>query len=159
MPIEAVFFLQFALSIVVWSVVLWLAVWPRLSRLARNDRLMWLALPHCFRHIGMVFLVPGVGGDGLAESFAVPAAYGDLAAGVLALAAVLALRLGWPGAIALAWVFNLVGSIDLVNALCHREVIEHFGAGWFIPTFVVPLLLVTHALSFRELVRPRAASG
>ena len=79
--------------------------------------------------------------------------YGDLLAGVLALVAIISLRTGWAGALAMVWLFNVVGTVDLANALRHPEPIPAFGAAWFIPTFLVPLLLVTHFLIFRELLR------
>ncbi|MFT7304424.1 MAG: hypothetical protein ACI8UZ_003280, partial [Akkermansiaceae bacterium] len=51
------------------------------------------------------------------------------------------------------WIFNFVGSIDLVNALRQTEAVPHLGATWFIPTFLVPILLVTHVLIFTCLLR------
>jgi len=79
--------------------------------------------------------------------------YGDLLAGVLALLALVALRTDWRGTIALVWVFNVVGTVDLVNALRHADAIPNLGAAWYIPTFVVPLLLVTHVMIFARLLR------
>jgi hypothetical protein len=63
---------------------------------------------HAFRHLGMVFLVPTVVGSPLPASFAVPAAYGDLLAGLLALAAIVALRARARIALPLTWVFNVI---------------------------------------------------
>ena len=153
MGAQAIFGLQFVLSVVAWSVTTWLIFTPRLKNLPRSERLIWLTLPHIFRHVGMVFLVPGVVAAPLPDSFANPAAYGDLLAGVLALLAVVSLRLGWGGALAVVWVFNVLGTVDLINALSNPEPIPSMGAAWFIPTFLVPLLLVTHALIFWELLR------
>ena len=45
-----------------------------------------------------------------------PAAYGDLLAALLALLAIAALRMAWAGAIPLVWLFNVEGTLDLVNA-------------------------------------------
>ena len=101
----------------------------------------------------MVFLVPGVVAQTLPESFAAPAAYGDLVTGVLALLALIALRTGWRGTLALVWVFNIVGTVDLLNALRHADAVPDLGAAWYIPTFFVPLLLVTHFMSFARLLR------
>ena len=53
---------------------------------------------------------------------------------------------------ALAWLFNLVGAVDLANALRHTGVAPMFGSAWYIPTVLVPLLLVTHFLSFKLLL-------
>lgn len=103
--------------------------------------------------MGLIFLVPGVVARPLPASFANPAAYGDLLTGVLALLALIALRNSWAGAVVLVWVFNTVGTVDLVNALRHVDVAPDFGAAWYVPTFLVPLLLVTHFMIFARLLR------
>jgi hypothetical protein len=50
---------------------------------------------HSFRFVGLAFLVKGVVSPELPAAFAVPAAYGDLIAAVLALLALAALRSGF----------------------------------------------------------------
>ena len=60
MDITAIFGLQFLLSLLAWGLVVGLALSPLLARKTRREALLWLSLPHAFRHIGMVFLVPGV---------------------------------------------------------------------------------------------------
>ena len=99
----------------------------------------------------MVFLVPGIVAQPLPSAFPTPAAYGDLATGLLALTALIALRTGW--ALALVWLFNIVGTVDLLNALRQPTVIPDLGATWYIPTLFVPLLLVTHFMIFARLLR------
>ncbi|MHC5010276.1 MAG: hypothetical protein ACYTG6_04900 [Planctomycetota bacterium] len=149
---EVIFGLQFLLSLVAWGLV-GIYLWsPWLAQRPKHEALLWLSLPHAFRHVGMVFLVPGVVDRPLPDEFAVPAAYGDLITGVLALAAIVALRSRWSLAIALVWFFNVVGTIDLANALRHDEVVPSFGAAWFIPIMLVPLLLVTHFMMFKRLL-------
>ena len=68
--------------------------------------------------------------------------------------AIAALRMEWPLAIALVWVLNIVGLLDLVNAFYQglRNNVQ-LGAAYYIPTYVVPALLVTHAMMFAMLVR------
>ena len=73
--------------------------------------------------------------------------------GVLALLALIALRTGWARALALVWLFNIVGTVDLLNALRQANVVPDFGAAWYIPTFFVPLLLVTHFMIFARLLK------
>ncbi|MDH3669963.1 MAG: hypothetical protein OES46_02215 [Gammaproteobacteria bacterium] len=153
MDTQAIFGLQFLLSLVVWGLIAKWLLAPWLATMAQHQALFWLTLPHAFRHIGMVFLVPSVVAQPLPNAFAIPAAYGDLAAGVLALLALIALRTGWAGALALVWLFNIVGTVDLLNALRHLNVPPAFGATWYIPTFLVPLLLVTHFMIFVRLLR------
>ena len=157
MDAQAIFGLQFVLSVFAWAVIAKIIFMPRLKTKPLNEVLIWLTLPHVFRHIGMVFLVPGVVAEPLPESFAYAAAYGDLLAGVLALTAIVSLRARWAGALVIVWVFNVIGTVDLANALRHPEPIPSMGAAWYIPTFLVPLLLVTHFLIFRELVRKTSA--
>ncbi len=153
MDTQAIFGLQFFLSLVVWGMIgKWLLA-PWLEKKSTHEALFWLTLPHAFRHVGMVFLVPGVVAQPLPEAFANPAAYGDLVTGVLALSALIALRTGWAGALALVWIFNIVGTVDLLNALRHVDVAPYFGAAWYIPTFLVPVLLVTHFMIYIRLLR------
>lgn len=149
-----IFGLQFLLSLVVYGLLARWYVAPRLAALPLPAALTPLLFIHAFRHLGMVFLVPTVVGPGLQPEFAVPAAYGDLLAALLALAAIVALRSGWPAALALVWFFNIVGSLDLVNALYRGARLGvSLGAAYYIPTFAVPALLVTHAMIFAMLVR------
>jgi hypothetical protein len=105
-------------------------------------------------------VVTGVVAPSLQPAFAIPAAYGDLVAAILALIAVLALRTKSSVAIPLAWLFNIWGFADLGYAV-YQGVIGvgittgALGAAYFIPTVLVPLLLVTHGLIFRLLLRSR----
>ena len=153
MDARAIFGLQFVLSVVAWGLLARWLLSPWLEGKSRHEALFWLTVPHAFRHVGMVFLVPGVVAQPLPGAFAIPAAYGDLLTGVLALVALIALRAGWAGALALVWLFNIVGTADLLNALRHLNVAPYFGAAWYIPTFFVPLLLVTHFMIFARLLR------
>ncbi len=159
MDAQAIFGLQFLLSLVVWSLIAKWLLAPWLDHEPPHRALFWLTLPHAFRHVGMVFLVPGVVARPLPEAFAIPAAYGDLLTGVLALIALIALRTRWGGAPALVWLFNIIGTVDLLNALRHLNVAPDFGAAWYIPTFLVPLLLVTHFMIFARLLGRGAESG
>ncbi|TDJ74165.1 MAG: hypothetical protein E2O38_01655 [Proteobacteria bacterium] len=153
MDTQAIFGLQFVMSLVVWGLIAKWLLAPWLAKMPQHQALFWLTLPHAFRHIGMVFLVPGVVAQPLPADFALPAAYGDLVTGALALLALIALRTGWVGAVALVWLFNIVGTADLLNALRHVNVAPAFGAAWYIPTFLVPVLLVTHFMIFVRLLR------
>ena len=155
MNVQAIFGLQFFLSIVLWGAIAKWLLNPWLDEKPPNEALSWLALPHASRHIGMVFLVPGVVAQPLPEAFANPAAYGDLAAGVLALLAFIALRTNWAGALALTWFFNIVGAVDLLYAVTVGTLhgaTAGMGATWYIPRFVVPMLLVTHFMIFARLL-------
>jgi hypothetical protein len=156
MPPQALFGTSIALSFIAWGIIAARYLWPALRVQPRVRALRPLLLLHSFRFIGLAFLVPGVVSPDLPAAFARPAAYGDLVAVVLALLALAALqsRLG----IVLVWVFNLWGSADLLYAFYqgNRTGIGpapgQLGAAYFIPTVVVPLLLITHGLVFRLLL-------
>ncbi len=126
---------------------------------AKSEVLLWLALPHTFRHVGLVFLVPGVIDQPLSPQFANAAAYGDFATGLLALLAVVALHYGWSIRYGITGLFTVVGTVDLLNALRHTDVAPLLGAAWYIPTMLVPLLLVTHVMSFIRLLRRKTADA
>ncbi len=153
-----VFGVQFLLSLVGYGLIGAWYVQPRLAVLPLRQALVPLLFPHAFRHLGLVFLVPAVVAPTLPPAFALPAAYGDLLAALLALLAIVALRRGWGAAIALTWVANVFGTVDLLNAFAQgipRNVGLHMGSAWYIPTFVVPALFVAHAMIFALLIRKR----
>ena len=132
---------------------------PWLAGKPVEQALVPLIFPHAFRHIGLLFLVPGVVAEPLPPEFANPAAYGDLAAAVLAILALIALRGGWGAALPLVWLFNVVGSVNLFYAVIRGITVdaqENMGAAWYIPTFIVPALLVTHFMVFARLLRAKS---
>ena len=154
----ALFGLSVLINFVASGIVAKLYLWPRLHGMRREEALQLLVVPHMFRFIGLSFLVPGVVSTSLSPDFARPAAYGDLAAALLAIIAVLALstRVSW--ALPAVWIFNLWGTIDLLYAIYQGEIGVRVGPGslgaaFYIPTVLVPPLLVTHALIFWRLLR------
>ena len=154
----ALFGLSILINFVASGIVAKLYLWPRLRGMRREEALLLLAVPHMFRFVGLSFLVPGVVSTSLSPDFARPAAYGDLAAALLAIIAVLALstRVSW--ALPAVWIFNLWGAIDLLYASYQGETGVRVGPGslgaaFYIPTVLVPPLLVTHALIFWRLLR------
>jgi len=151
---QQIFGLQVLLSFLVYGLVAKWYVTPRLAPLPLETALQPLLVLHALRHLGMVFLVPTVVGPALPAPFAVPAAYGDLLAGLLALAAIVALRARSRIALPLTWMFNVIGLLDLVNAFYQGLANDvQLGAAYFIPTLVVPALVITHVMIFRMLVR------
>ena len=157
MNVMSIFAIQFIMSLLVWGTLAHWLLTPWLNKKSRGEALFFLTIPHAFRHVGMVFLVPGVIAGPLPETFAGPAAYGDLLTAVLAFSALIALRNRWAFAKSLVWIFSIVGTIDLANALRQGDMwMVNFGAAWYIPTMFVPLLLVTHTMIFLRLLR-RAA--
>lgn len=131
-------------------------VMPHVRSLSPAEALSPILLFHSFRYIGLAFLVTGVVSPNLPAEFAVPAAYGDLVAALLALIALAALRLGSTAAIPLVWIFNVEGALDLLYALFQGNrfgIASQLGGGFFIPAVIVPALLVSHFLVFQILLR------
>ena len=150
--------LNFSLSLVAFSLIARWYVLPRLGAAPLRAALEPFLLLHSFRHIGLMFLASGAVKTTLPTAFAQPAAWGDLAASILAFVSLLALRRGWAGALGLVWVFNVVGTLDLFNAVGRgvmHDAAAGMGATFWIPSVVVPALLVTHVLVFVLLVRER----
>lgn len=157
MIIQIAFFASVALGLVAWGIVAAFHVWPRLRTRSRADALRPLLVLHTFRFVGMSFLVPGVVASDIPQAFARDAAYGDFVAAILALLALATLRSGLGTAI--AWVFSLWGTADLLNAFYQARATglspSQLGAAYYIPTLVVPLLFVTHILALRILSKPQ----
>ena len=97
----------------------------------------------------------------LPSAFAHSAAYGDIIAAMLALLALILLPSA--SAVVIAWIFNIWGTADLFNAFYQANhaglMARQLGAAYFIPTFIVPLLLITHGLGFRILVQHQPQSA
>src|SRR5262249_1007835 len=158
MDARALFGLSILGSLVSCTVISALYVWPWLQSVERDRALTLLTAPHMFlRFIGLSFLVTGVVSPSLPSQFAVPAAYGDFAAGVLAIIATAALARRARGAPASVWAFNLWGAADLLNAFYQGARVQiqpgSLGAGFLLITAIVPLLLTSHFLIFRLLVK------
>src|SRR4029077_11177415 len=149
------FFGSIAFSFIAWGIVTARCIWPELRPRQRAEALRPLLILHSFRFIGLAFLVPGVVSPDLPSAFAHSAAYGDVISAILALLALISLPGG--AGVAIAWIFSLWGSADLLNAFYqanHAGLLPgQLGAAYFIPTAIVPLLLITHGLMFRVLLQ------
>ncbi len=149
------FFVSIAFGFIAWGIVAQRYIWPKLRLLRRAEALRPLLILHSFRFIGLAFLVPGVVSSELPSAFAYSAAYGDIVAATLALLSLVSLPGG--AGIVIAWIFNLWGSADLLNAFYQANVsgltAGQLGTTYFIPTLIVPLLLITHGLAFRILLQ------
>jgi hypothetical protein len=149
------FFVSIVFSMIAWGIVTARYIWPEIHLRSRADALRPLLILHSFRFIGLAVLVPGVVSPDLPAAFAQFTAYGDMIAVILALLTLLLLRSA--AGIAVAWIFNLFGLADLLNAFyqaAHSGFLAgQLGAAFFLPTLIVPLLLITHGVSFRILLQ------
>ena len=149
------FFVSIAFSLVAWSIVAVQYIWPELRSRPWAEALRPLLILHSFRFIGLAFMVPGVVSPDLPPAFAHAAAYGDMVAAILAVLALISLSTS--GGVALAWIANLWGAADILNAFYQANraglLAGELGAGYFLPTLIVPLLLIAHGLAFRILLQ------
>ena len=144
---------------VVFAAAAKIYVLPKLSVWRPETVLVPILLLHSQRHLGLMFLAGGAVYPGMPAQFAWPAAIGDFITALLAFVAIpLTLRDFQSAKIAL-WVFNIFGALDLVIAIVLANVFQappFMGAAYWIPSFWVPALLVTHYIAFRILIGQHA---
>jgi len=149
------FFGSIAFSFIAWGIVTARYIWPALRLRQWAEALRPVLILHSFRFIGLAFVVPGVVSPDLPPVFAHSAAYGDIVAAILALLALSLLSSA--GGFAVAWIANLWGAADILNAFYQANhaglLAGQLGAAFFLPTLIVPLLLITHGLAFRILLQ------
>jgi hypothetical protein len=160
MPFPALFAISVVFGMAAWGAVAWHYMWPALRDRPSPQNLKPILLLHGFRFLGLAFVVPGVVSPDLPAAFGQPVAYGDLLTALLALLALA--TLGSRTGTLLTWIFNVFGTADLLFAFYLGSRISLpdapglLGAGYFILTAYVPLLLITHGLAFRVLLRTGA---
>jgi hypothetical protein len=161
---ETIFRIQLILGYVAWLLCFRVYLFPKLKSMDQVAAQRAIATLHSFRFFGLVFILPGVVGSNLPAGFAPFAAYWDLATGVLAMLALLTVRIR-----PLFWVFvaafNLVGILDLILDYYHATrlnvpaIAGQLGAAYFIPVIYVPLLMITHVTAFYLLLRPQPSAA
>lgn len=156
MPVALILPLSVTLGLLAWGMIALWYIWPRIRDLNAREALIPLILPHCFRYLGLSFLIHGVTTDALDPRFSWPTAYGDLLTALLAFAAVVALRSHARFAKTLVWLFSVVGVADFLNAFARGLTFVEpgsFGATYYIPMAVVPPLMISHLLIIAHLLR------
>lgn len=159
MTVERIFQIQLVLGYVV--TLLWLRAWalPWLRSMDPVQAQRAIATLHSFRFFGLVFIVPGVVGPHMPASFAGFAAWVDFATGLLAILALLTVRIR-PLFWSLVVAFNLVGAVDIIVDYYHATRVGlpamagQLGATYVIPILYVPLLMITHVIALYWLLRP-----
>jgi len=150
------FGIQFTVSLVVYSLIAFWYVAPRLWGLPLELALAPLLWVHAFRIVGGTILAPGSVGPGVPMEFRTMIGYGDLITALLALLALIALRTRLSHAIAFVWLCVIVGMLDTVNAIIQSVRFSVFtyalGVNWVIVTIYVPALLVSSLLIFMQLL-------
>src|SRR6516162_4102384 len=154
------FFISYAVAFIAFGLVAKWYIWPRIKKRAAKDALPPLLLYACLRVNGLMFLMPGLVSPELPKSFAVPTAYGDLTAALLALVALACVRYENRAAAAMLWLFNIVGLLDLIyaNISTFKDHVDpaQLGASYYLAVINVPAMVVVHIVIFAYLVRHRA---
>jgi hypothetical protein len=152
---------QSTFSIVLFSLV---AVWyiaPALRRLAVEDALVPLFLVHALRYLPSSAFAPGQIDSRVPADAMKIIANGDLISAVLALAAALFLHYRWNGALAVAWIVNVVTTIDWLYAgfvaSSHKLTTYPMGGNWYIMNYYAPVLGVVHVMIFAYLLKARTS--
>jgi hypothetical protein len=158
-----IFLSQFSLGLVLYWLLARYIFWDFAKGLPPGKRNALLLVPHALRLLGLLAIVPGVVGEPLTKtSFATGVAYGDAVVAPLALIAIWLWLSKRRGAKAVTWIFSVIASLDLANALFGALTLPVYkydiGAFWIVLTYVVPLLLVTQAMIFIQLLAPSTAS-
>ena len=158
MSSQIIFQMHLVLGYVAWLLCFRTYLLPQLKSMDQVGAHRAIATLHSFRFFGLVFIVPGVVGPNLPASFATFAAYWDFATGVLAIMALLTVRIR-----PLFWffvaAFNLVGVVDLILDYYHATKVGlpglagQLGATYAIPILFVPLLMITHVVALYWLWR------
>jgi hypothetical protein len=155
-----IFDIHLVLGYVPWLLCFGAYAWPRLKSMDPAEAQRAIATLHSFRFFGLVFIIPGVVGPNLPADFATVAAYGDFGTGLLAMLALLTVRLRplfWLFVVA----FNLVGAADILIDYYHGNQLDlpalsgQLAATYWIPIIYVPLLMITHVVAFYLLARPQ----
>jgi hypothetical protein len=156
------FGIQFTSFLAAYALAAWWYVAPRLAGLPREVALVPLLWIHTFRIAGGTILAPGSVDAAVPSEFRTMIGLGDMTTALLALLAIVALRLRWRAAIPLVWLFLAVATVDTVNAIIQSmrfSVFTHpLGFNWVIVTAYVPALLVSSVLVFIHLRRRSGVS-
>jgi len=157
---QALFDRVLTLNLIATTVIFYVAariyLLPNLGRLNPRSVLIPILLLHSLRHLGLMFLTRGATYPGLPQQFAYPAAVGDFVTALLAFISIFLVVRGSRVARPFVWLFNVVGTLDLLDAITLATVhnaLPFMGPAYWIPAFWVPALLVTHYITFVILIK------
>jgi hypothetical protein len=157
------FFISYAVAFLAFGLIAKWYVWPNIKGRSLKVALSPLLLYACLRVNGLMFVMPGIVSPELPAGFAVPTAYGDLTAVVLALLALASVRTESSLAVPMVWLFNIVGFLDLVyaNVATFRDHVDpvQLGVSYYLAVVNVPAMMVIHIMIFAYLLSPRSAAS
>jgi len=154
-----IFSLQILLSLIVYFLIMKWYISPRLSNLRVSQALVFMLFIHSFRHIGLTILIPSIVDSDIPGSFIRQYAFGEYFIAALAVICLVGLTVQIRGSAYIVWVFNIIGTILVIYAWIQFYIIDitkyKLGTFWFIPTFYMPALLVSHYVIFLMLIKRR----
>ena len=157
------YFISYCVAFLVFALIAKWYLWPAVKDCSPKIALTPLLLYACLRVNGLMFLMPGLVSRDLPGAFAVPTAYGDLTAALLALLALWPLRAASALAVPMVWLFNVVGLLDLVyaNISSVKDQVDptYLGASYYLAAINVPAMVVVHVLIFAYLLKHRHGNG
>ncbi len=153
--------LQFTCSLVLFAVVARWYITPALDRLPAQAALVPLFLVHALRYLPSTAFAPGQVGAAVPMRAMAEIAYGDLGSAILAFIAAWALYHRWRGAVLVAWIVNILASLDWLNAgyVAGSNALATYpmGGNWYIINYYVPVIGVVHVMIFARLLKLRVA--
>ena len=149
--------IQFTLSLIAYALIMAWFIHPVLKGKTWTVAVVPLLLVHVFRYGPLTLLMPEQVDMNIALTARETIAYGDFVSGLLALVAVVLVRYKLSGAKIAVWVFSVVGLLDVIWATktgMQAGMLDHFiGFNLYILNFYVPMLIVTHVMIIKYLLK------
>jgi hypothetical protein len=149
--------IQFSMAIAVYLLIFRTYLQPWFEMRDFDAAVMPLLMVHVFRYLGLALLVTGQVDEAVSRDALSIMAYGDLASGVCALLAVIAISAGSRFVVPLVVLFSIVGIADLITigptALNAGVIVSPIGTMWFFLVIFAPILLLSHIYILYRLVR------
>lgn len=157
METTILFVISVLTSLIAWNKISRKYFWPKFQDIDLKKAVQPILILHFFRFAGLSFLVPGVVHSGLSPAWAMPAAFGDFTAAILAF--ITLSLINSKSFRPLLWIFNILGLVDLLVAFIdgpRYNILPFLGASYYIIILYVPILLLTHLTVFKLLLKNEA---
>ena len=151
---------QILIAVLTVGLLILVSTVPHLKQWAATVPVRLLVVIHLTRFVGIYFLILAARGE-LARSFAISAGWGDIAVAVTALVLLFVVRpdTGKGRKLYLAW--NVLGMVDILLVVANAartgfadpasmKAMLHLPLS-LLPTFLVPIIIVSHVILFRRL--------
>ncbi|HQT63859.1 MAG: hypothetical protein B7Z75_02420 [Acidocella sp. 20-57-95] len=155
----------YSFGLAAFAMIYW-SIRPALLEMGRDVHLKALIAVHFFRYFGLTAMLPGVfnlGPLGFSQDYLFQIMAGDVFIALLALISFGLIQFGSSFRIGFAWLFNILGSLDYLNAAARVTPSIHDANilgpfGWMIITVFLPAWLVSHIAIFTVLISKHPTS-